>query len=77
MAESRQEVERALQEFGWDVHTEDPDALMGAHGKYHPMASFEAGERTSLIVSYVGRGGGILSANWAGVERLPTPSRET
>jgi len=50
---------------------------MGAHGTYHPMVSFEAGEPTSVIVSYVDRGGDILSANWAGVERLPTPSRET
>ena len=45
---------------------------MGAHGKYHLMVSFEAGEPTSVIVSYVGKGGGILSAKWVGVERLPT-----
>jgi hypothetical protein len=37
------------------------------------MVSFDAGEPTSVIVSYVGKGGGILSAKWAGVERLPTP----
>jgi hypothetical protein len=73
MVESRQEVERALLELGWDVHTEDPDAIMGAHGKYHLMVTFEAGEPTSVIVSYVGKGGSILSAKWAGVERLPTP----
>jgi hypothetical protein len=73
MAESRQEVELALQELGWEIRTEDPDAIMGAHGKYHLMVSFEAGEPTSVIVSYVGRGGGILSAKWAGIERLPTP----
>jgi hypothetical protein len=73
MAESRQEVKRALQELGWEVRTEDHDAVMGAHGKYHLMVSFDAGEPTSVIVSYVGKGGGILSAKWAGVERLPTP----
>ena len=73
MAESRRDIELALQELGWDVRTEDPDAIVGAHGKYHLMVSFEAGEPTSVIVSYVGKGGGILSAKWAGVERLPTP----
>ena len=76
MAESREDVERALADLGWEVQTEDeqPDAVMAAHGKYHLMVSFEAGEPTSVIVSYVGRGGGILSAKWAGVERLPTPT---
>jgi hypothetical protein len=73
MAESRQDVQRALAELGWEVSMEDPDAVMGAHGKYHVMVSFEAREPTSVIASYVGRGGSILSAKWAGVERLPTP----
>ena len=74
MAESKQDIERALADLGWEVSTGDPDAVMGAHGKYHLMVSFEGGEPTSVIASYVGRGGGILSAKWAGVERLPTPS---
>jgi hypothetical protein len=37
------------------------------------MVSFDAEEPTSVIISYVGKGGGILSAKWAGVDRLPTP----
>ena len=75
MAESRKDVERALAELGWEVRTEDerPDAVMAGHGKYHLMVSFEAGEPTSVIVSYVGKGGGILSMKWSGVGRLPTP----
>ncbi len=75
MAESRNDVKRALADLGWEVQTEDErlDAVMADHGKYHLMVSFDAGEPTSVIVSYVGKGGGILSAKWAGVERLPTP----
>ena len=75
MAENREDVERALAELGWEVNTdaERPDAVMAAHGKYHLMVSFEAGEPISVIVSYVGRGGAILSTKWSGVERLPTP----
>ena len=75
MAESREDVELALAELGWEVRTEGerPDAVMAGHGKYHLMVSFEAGEPTSVIVSYVGKGGGILSMKWSGVERLPTP----
>lgn len=75
MAESRQDVEHALGELGWEVSTEDerPDAVMAGHGKYHLMVSFEEGEPSSVIVSYIGKGGEILSAKWSGVERLPTP----
>lgn len=73
MAESREDVERALAELGWEVRTDDPDAVMGGHGKYHLMVSFEGGEPTSVIISYVGKGGGMLSRGWPGVERLPTP----
>lgn len=75
MAENREDVERALAELGWEVRTEDerPDVVMAGHGKYHLMVSFEAGEPTSVIVSYVGKGGEILSRAWSGVERLPTP----
>ncbi|MEJ7816608.1 MAG: hypothetical protein WKF53_15670, partial [Rubrobacter sp.] len=69
MAESREDVELVLAELGWEVRTEDerPDAVMAGHGKYHLMVSFEAGEPTSVIVSYVGKGGGILSMKWSGV----------
>jgi hypothetical protein len=73
MAESREDVERALVELGWEVQgdNERADAVMAGHGKYHLMVSFEAGEPTSVIVSYVGKGGEILSMKWSGVERLP------
>lgn len=75
MAESRDDVERALVELGWEVQTRDerPEAVMAGHGKYHLVVSFEGGESTSVIVAYVGRRGGILSMKWSGVERLPTP----
>ena len=75
MAQSKQSVERALTELGWEVPTADehPDAVMGAYGKYHVMVSFEAEEPTSVIVSYVGKGGEILSTKWSGVDNLPTP----
>jgi hypothetical protein len=57
MAESREDVELVLAELGWEVRTEDerPGAVMAGHGKYHLMVSFEAGEPTSVIVSYVGK----------------------
>ena len=75
MAESKEHVKRALADLGWKLQTQDerPDAVMANHGKYHLMISFDDGEPTSVIVSYVGRGGAILSAKWAGVEHLPTP----
>jgi hypothetical protein len=46
---------------------------MASHGKYHLMVSFDAGVPTSVIVSYVGKGGEILSMKWSGVEHLPSP----
>ena len=46
---------------------------MGAHGKYHLMVSFEGEKPTSVLISYVGKGGEILSRKWSGTERLPTP----
>jgi hypothetical protein len=75
LAENKKGVERALLELGWGVHREDerPDAVMAGYGKYHLMVSFEAGEPTSVIVSYVGKGGSILSSKWSGADRLPTP----
>jgi hypothetical protein len=48
---------------------------MGGYGKYHLMVNFEDEKPTSVIISYVGKGGEILSRKWPGVERLPTPER--
>jgi hypothetical protein len=73
MAESREDIKQALANLGWEVHTDDAGAIVGDHGKYHLMVSFEDEEPTSVIASYVGRGGGILSMKWAGEEHLPTP----
>lgn len=36
------------------------------------MVSFEDGKPKSVIISYVGKGGEILSRKWSGIERLPT-----
>jgi hypothetical protein len=73
--ESREDIRRALAGMGWDVRTDDEGsgAVMGAHGKYHLMVSFEGDEPTSVLISYVGRGGEILSTKWPGTEHLPTP----
>lgn len=75
MAESKEDVGRTLAELGWEVSTEDgpTEAVVGAHGKYHLMVSFEDGEPTSVLVSYVGKGGEILSTKWSDLERLPSP----
>jgi hypothetical protein len=72
--ESREDVELALAGLGWDVRTDDQGsgAVLGAHGKYHIMVSFEGEKPTSVLISYVGRGGEILSRNWPGTERLPS-----
>ena len=77
MADLREDVELALVELGWEILTQDDrtDAVMAGHGKYHLMVSFEGEGPSSVIVSYVGRGGGILSMKWAGIERLPTPRK--
>lgn len=37
------------------------------------MVSFGDDGPTSVIISYVGGGGGLLSRAWPGVGRLPTP----
>ena len=73
--ESREDIGRALADLGWEVQSDEEgtNAVMGAHGKYHLMVSFEGDEPTSVLVSYVGRGGEILSRKWPGTERLPTP----
>jgi hypothetical protein len=73
--EDREDIKRALAGLGWEVRTDDEGsgAVMGAHGKYHLMVSFEGEKPTSVLISYVGKGGEILSRNWSGTERLPTP----
>ena len=75
LGESREEIKRALAELGWEARTDDEGsgAVMGAHGKYHLMVSFEGEKPTSVLISYVGRGGEILSRKWPGTEHLPTP----
>jgi hypothetical protein len=73
--ESREDVERALAALGWEVRTDDEGsgAVLGADDKYHLMVSFEGEKPTSVLISYVGRGGEILSRTWPGTEHLPTP----
>lgn len=73
--ESREDVERALAELGWEVQTDDEGSgdVIGGHGKHHLMVGFQDGEPVSVTISYVGKGGEILSRVWPGVERLPTP----
>jgi hypothetical protein len=73
--ESKEDIGRALEDLGWEIQTDEErsGAVMGAYGKYHLMVSFEGDEPTSILVSYVGRGGEILSRRWPGTEHLPTP----
>ena len=73
--ESKEDIGRALSDLGWEIQTDEQGSgvVMGAHGKYHLMVSFEGDEPTSILVSYVGRGGEILSRRWPGTEHLPTP----
>lgn len=73
MAESREDIERALADLGWEVRTDDSGAIMGGYGKHYVMVSFQDGEPTAVTISFVGKGGEILSRAWSGVERLPTP----
>ena len=73
--ESKEDIGRALEDLGWKIQTDEErsGAVMGAHGKYHLMVSFEGKKPTSVLISYVGRGGEILSRKWPGTEHLPTP----
>ena len=75
--DSRASVRRALIDLGWEVRSAGgrPNVVMGSYGKYHVMVSFADGEPTSLIISYVGSGGEMLSRKWPGVDRLPTPQK--
>ncbi len=65
---------RALTRLGWEVR-KTPSAVIGSHGKHYVMVSFEGGKPSSIIISYVGKGGGLLSSKWRGSERLPTPRK--
>lgn len=72
--DSREGVGRALAGLGWEVRTSgESGAVIGAHDKHYIMVNFEGGEPTSVIISYVGKGGGILSSKWEGAARLPAP----
>ena len=75
--ENREDIKRALADLGWEVRMDDesPDVVMGGYGKYRLMVNLEDGEPTSVIISYVGKGGEILSRKWPGAEHLPTPQR--
>ncbi len=77
MAESREDIKQALAGLGWEVQPDDENAaeIMGGHGKYHLMVSYQDGEPVSLTISYVGKGGEILSRAWPGVEHLPAPQK--
>jgi hypothetical protein len=76
-SEKREDIKRAIADLGWEVRTDNTgtDAIVGGYGKYRLMVNFEGEKPTSVIISYVGKGGEILSRKWPGVERLPTPQR--
>lgn len=73
--ESKEDIERALADLGWEVRAGEEGAVAGGYGKYHLLVSFEEGEPSSVLISYVGKGGEILSRKWPGVERLPSPQK--
>jgi hypothetical protein len=75
--ENREDIKRALADLGWAVRTDDegPNAVMGSYGKHRLMVNFEGGEPTSVIITYVGKGGEILSRKWPGAEHLPSPQK--
>lgn len=76
IGQSREAVGRALAGLGWEMRASgESGAVIGAHGKHYIMVNFEQGEPTSVIISYVGKGGGILSAKWEGEARLPAPGQ--
>jgi hypothetical protein len=75
--DSKKDIGRALAELGWETRQNDEgsETVVGSYGKYHLMVSFEGTRPTSVIISYVGKGGGMLSRKWPGKERLPTPRK--
>ena len=74
---SKKDIERTLADLGWEIQADEAgsSAVMASYGKHHLMVNLEAGEPTSVIISYVGKGGGILSKKWPGIERLPPPQK--
>lgn len=74
--ESREAIGRALAGLGWEVRRDrGPEAIVAGYGRYHLMVSFVDEEPASILISYVGKGGEMLSRRWPGVERLPSPER--
>lgn len=73
--ETREDIKQTLTDLEWEVRTDDEGsgAVVGGYGKYHLMVNFQGGEPTSVTISYVGKGGEILSRKWPGAERLPSP----
>lgn len=71
------EVRGALAPLGWEVRAEDGSSgpFIGGHSIYYVMVGFREDGPTSVIISYVGGGGGLLSRGWPGVERLPIPRK--
>ena len=73
--ESKEQVRRALADLGWEVgeDREGSGEVLAGHGKHHLMVGFQNEEPVSVTISYVGKGGEILSRAWPGAHRLPTP----
>ena len=74
---SKKDIEQALADLGWEVRVDEDgySGVVASYGKHHLMVNFEDGEPTSVVISYVGKGGEILSRKWPGIERLPTPQK--
>lgn len=70
---SRESIGEALAALGWELREGEDSAVIGSHDKHYIMVNFEAGKPSSVIISYVGKGGGILSSKWEREERLPAP----
>jgi hypothetical protein len=73
--ENREDIKRALAGLGWEVRTDDEGsgAVMGAHDKYHLMVNFEGEKPTSVLISYVGRGGEIPAGTGRAQNACPPP----
>lgn len=74
---SKKDIERALANLGWELQADKyaSSTVIASYGKHYLIVNFEAAKPTSMIISYVGKGGGILSRKWPGIERLPTPQK--
>lgn len=72
--ESGEGVGEALAGLGWEVRARGENGeIIGARDRYYIMVNFMEGKPSSVIISYVGKGGGILSSKWEGAARLPAP----